>query len=557
MSKKYTPHKQQQSPSHGHVLSSAAVRETIESVVIAFILAFLFRAFEAEAFVIPTGSMAPTLMGLHKDLVCPRCGCPYQLSASREVEPGGAPVAAGTCPMCRYTAALPPPNAKDFSAYDFKEYQKSYSGDRILVGKLIYQFREPERWDVIVFKFPGDEKTNSDTNFIKRLIGLPNETVRIQDGNIWISRDGKEDADFHLERKPPDKLLAMLQPVFDNRYMPRIAALGWPDRWRREGNWKCDDHVAFQTDGEGENWLRYEHRVPSYEQWGDYYRNNGIVSEEVKPRLITDFEAYDTSREMGQHPAPPPNSLGQHWVGDLVLRCTVDVQGESGELIFELRKGGRDFRCRIDVSTGKATLSIGGNDMRRFRPAAATALRGPGRHEVLFGNCDNQMLLWIDGRLVEFDSATDYDENLGNVWPNDGDLQPVGVASVGAAVEIGDLCVLRDIYYIAIEGDADDQSNYDVVYPLDRDGVFFPRDLSKLRRHVEFSLEADQFFALGDNSAFSKDGRLWGQGNHYVPRELLIGKALFIYWPHSWDRIPYVHIPFPFFPNFREMGLVR
>jgi len=42
-----------------------------------------------------------------------------------------------------------------------------------------------------------------------------------------------------------------------------------------------------------------------------------------------------------------------------------------------------------------------------------------------------------------------------------------------------------------------------------------------------------------------------------VPRDLLIGKALFIYWPHSWNRIPYVNIPFPFFPNFGRMGLVR
>ncbi|MFN0195690.1 MAG: signal peptidase I, partial [Planctomycetaceae bacterium] len=43
------------------VTNNEGIRETIESVVVAFILAFLFRAFEAEAFVIPTGSMAPPL----------------------------------------------------------------------------------------------------------------------------------------------------------------------------------------------------------------------------------------------------------------------------------------------------------------------------------------------------------------------------------------------------------------------------------------------------------------------------------------------------------------
>ncbi len=64
----------------------AAIRETVESVIIAFVLAFLFRTFEAEAFVIPTGSMAPTLMGKHKDLECPMCHFRYQVSASDNQE---------------------------------------------------------------------------------------------------------------------------------------------------------------------------------------------------------------------------------------------------------------------------------------------------------------------------------------------------------------------------------------------------------------------------------------------------------------------------------------
>ena len=57
-------------------------RETVESLVIAFTLALLFRAFEAEAFVIPTGSMAPTLMGRHKDLDCSECEFNFQAGAS-------------------------------------------------------------------------------------------------------------------------------------------------------------------------------------------------------------------------------------------------------------------------------------------------------------------------------------------------------------------------------------------------------------------------------------------------------------------------------------------
>ena len=59
-------------------------RETIESVAMAIILAFIFRAFIVEAFVIPTGSMASTLQGRHMDLDCPQCGYRYQAGASSE-----------------------------------------------------------------------------------------------------------------------------------------------------------------------------------------------------------------------------------------------------------------------------------------------------------------------------------------------------------------------------------------------------------------------------------------------------------------------------------------
>src|SRR5215831_8676287 len=92
-------------------VQSHAIRETIESIVIAFVLAFLFRTFEAEAFVIPTGSMAPTLMGRHKDVVCPKCGYRYQVSASEEENEDPRRVTncvAGMCPMCHYVLAMRP-----------------------------------------------------------------------------------------------------------------------------------------------------------------------------------------------------------------------------------------------------------------------------------------------------------------------------------------------------------------------------------------------------------------------------------------------------------------
>src|ERR1700759_5582261 len=56
------------------------VKDTIESILVAFILAFIFRAFVVEAFVIPTGSMAPTLLGAHMRYHCTDCGYAWDVN---------------------------------------------------------------------------------------------------------------------------------------------------------------------------------------------------------------------------------------------------------------------------------------------------------------------------------------------------------------------------------------------------------------------------------------------------------------------------------------------
>ena len=55
-------------------------------------------------------------------------------------------------------------------------------GDKLFVNKYIYRFDPPHRGDIIVFKYPVDMKKD----FIKRLVGLPGETVEIRDGKITV-----------------------------------------------------------------------------------------------------------------------------------------------------------------------------------------------------------------------------------------------------------------------------------------------------------------------------------------------------------------------------------
>ena len=58
-----------------------------------------------------------------------------------------------------------------------------YNNDNLLVDKLSYRFRDPKRFEIVVFPYQYRENTY----YIKRIIGLPGETIQIQDGSIYIN----------------------------------------------------------------------------------------------------------------------------------------------------------------------------------------------------------------------------------------------------------------------------------------------------------------------------------------------------------------------------------
>lgn len=550
------------------------VRETIESIALAIILAFIFRVFLAEAFIIPTGSMAPSLKGAHKEITCRESGVTYAVG---ENENSGQRITSTFCPITQYETQL--------SRSD--RDHATFSGDRIIVNKFIYDFTEPQRYDVIVFKNP----TNGKQNYIKRLIGLPGDNLLIENGDIYLMHQQPNGGwQREITRKPPAKMRTTLQVVDDTHHIGRrMKEAKWPSRWqqfRGEPQWsllEAGEHPVFATSGASEpGWLRYRHFRPNVGDWNSLVdrqlpRRFAIPDSLPAGKLITDYYAYNNYRHSNN--SMPQGGDGLHWVGDIGVELDIQVKSNSGVLLLDLVEGGAHFTCEIDVATGTATLRCD-NDKVQFlsgnqsvsKPTGATSIQRPGHYRIMYLNADDRIHLWVDDRLVEFDAA-DYQRNeipIPKYSPSDpGDAEPAGVASLGVELEITRLKIVRDLYYTSVRGDEflpanNETGNYpDIIWKIfenpdewsspiglkiftDKKGKTDP--MFRLRKGE--TADKDQFLPMGDNSPMSSDGRVW-DGPYYLERDMLIGRAVSVYWPHTLNR------PIPYFPNFKDMRFIR
>ncbi len=468
-----------------------STRELLETLAIALFLATVFKFYEAEAYVIPTGSMATTLMGRHKDVHCQACGYPFQVSASeerdRENHATNAEVQGGTCPQCRLT--------QRFAAKDI-----SYSGDRVLVNKFIGNFRPIKRWEVTVFRSPPDPKTN----YIKRCVGLPNEDIRIQYGNLYAQKKdtaGTPQGKMEILRKPTENLVRLLRVVYDNDYPPLpLENLGWPPRWQDARAAAREDLLAWQPadDGrtfffsgetvsapreerprlkcsggipprESENleWLRYRHIIPSAHQWAaaaaghlpSELQNSGVIPN--NPQLITDMNAYNTT-ETALHRSGA--SMGYNWTGELALSLCVTPyepkDGSPAQLVLELVQGNIPMRARFDFIAGTVSLEM--PTVADFKPETAPCPFEPGKtYSVFFANIDEQLRLMVNKKEISFPNGGKYDYLCSplasgatallprNRDPGRLDLSPVSIGA-NLPVRVEHLKIMRDTYYIAL-----------------------------------------------------------------------------------------------------------
>ncbi len=460
---------------------AAEVAHTCEWLIIAFVLALTFRAFIMEAYRIPTGSMADTLKGAHFDLSCIQCGYHFDYGINEEpyTQAGFAsdfhdsPSYICRCPSCGYFQRAGQTNAP-------------VAGDRILVLKCIYQFFEPQQWDVVVFKNPLEPNIN----YIKRLLARPGETIEIIDGDVYING--------RISRKPEKVKNELLMPVYDNDYQPvnpekaRFNGRPWQNPFiDKDHHWHIDsnDPTAFVLNGP----------------------DNRLSQLHYDASIGNDFRAtyaYDEVRNYDEMP----------YCSDLMVRFYIRPDSQFWSVGVALSKYETNYRALID-SSGKMTIeSIVAGEPRLLTFRNVSVAENSTDTCVEFSNIDHELVLKYGEEKLTYDLGRLPDD----AGPRETEIQSQVSVLGSGKLSISHVAVFRDIHYTEII-----------------------RGVSSASEGQAVTLNKGEYFVAGDNSPESYDSRYWtrpGIGNNQktyrkgiVPHEYLIGKAMFVYWPSGYE----------------------
>jgi len=381
------------------------LKENIEAIVIAFIMALVIRCFCIEVFKIPSSSMEPTLLG--------------DLSENHSKD---------GCP--------------------FRNYHVSPGGDRIMVTKYFYSLSPIERYDVLVFKFP----LNHAKNFIKRVVGLPGEFLKIHRGNLFVSKT-KEGPFLIARRSLRTQDSIWIDPEETNTYLAKDENF-WAS-WQKE--------VATGPKGQADSTFS-EGALSTHEVKGERsisfaYRRPGL-DDSGSPSLTVDdqriaFE-FELTSPQGQVFAEITNSYGR-------FEIVLDTQGASWLHHYPPDKPGMvaslptkaelkdvqlgmDRRYKIDLSIFDGVAYVRVNDGERAR--------------ITF--------------IEKFEEIRE-DSNL---------TRRIAFGTRGATFRVKNLALGRDIFY---------RGKYDKTIRDDE-----PIEVAK-----------DHYLMMGDNVTNSHDSRAW------------------------------------------------
>jgi signal peptidase I len=297
-----------------------------------------------EAFHVPTGSMAPALLGYHRVCVCPRCGHNVAIGRTHS-DPEDQKAHCSNCGFYPLLVATVP----------------EVAGDQILVDKTAFLRRAPSRWEIVVFRL-------LEVLYIKRLLGLPGEEISIFAGDLYVNG--------RLGRKTLAEARAMRVLVFDQKNAPSD---GWRDRWSPEK-------------GSGVFYMHAKKTTPDpFSGWT--YRHFSLDARKCEP--IRDEYAYNGGLR-----------AECECVHDFMIETEIETKPGRGTLALRLCDGGDWVEVVLPVGEARPAELFAWpmENAERTRKLADTdehvCLKSRRRQRMELAFVDRRVSLAIDGTLV-------------------------------------------------------------------------------------------------------------------------------------------------------------
>ena len=417
-------------------------------------------------------SMAPTLLGEHDAWVCVDCGFSFATGADN-VDFADRPAVCPNCERRQPTRANP----------------QRQPGDRLMINALSAQVAAPGRWEVIVFRSPeGAPQLAPQQHGIKRVVGLPGESVEVRSGDVWI--DGAR------QRKSLSEQRLLAIGVHDSRFWPRKAS-GTPQRWtpaREPSGWQGDatgfryrvpqsssaetgtsprrrlDSSPGHPDVVAVDWLEYTH-----------WRRMPANVAHFEATAVTDDYAYNRGE-----------SRVLNRVSDLMLVARLKAAG-VGQLCFRGNIDGHEYVVQLEPQQRTGRMLCDG----KVVPGSEITIGGLNGDPLLahesdieFSLIDHQVLLAVNGQLLFRHICPESASPTQWVAMDDSPKLAIGVARLD--VDMVWIRILRDVYYVS------------------------PRVAAAV------TLGPDQYYVLGDNSPLSSDSRI-GWPNPGLPGRYILG----------------------------------
>lgn len=328
-------------------------RENLETLSVAVVLALTLKVYAVEAYKIPTGSMQPTLMG-----------------------------------------------SDEAGIYD-----------RILVDKLVYQFRDPKRWEVVVFRFPLDLLKN----YVKRIVGVGPEDIRIENGDVYRRDDAKHE--WEIVRKPRSVQEAVWKEVYAG---PREGEDPFRS-WRKEsGTWTAEGE-RIRAQGAGK--IRFQPRR------GDSIRD--VYTDGYRPKV---------AQMVGRRPRP------ERWdLRDLRISADVRAEADFAGLRLEIQAGVDTYEAFLPGpasgdAKGSLRRSAAGNGDEEATVLEGARLEAGRETRVSFAHVDGALEVEFGGRRFRVELPEDPDRDFGRG-------NRISIEVKGGKAALSDLQIERDIHY--------------------------------------------------------------------------------------------------------------